>query len=64
MLGKRLNEANKIAQKRVRKLMWGNNVPLGFFRKSNGSCSCVMCRGEKYKAKGFYKRRNISISGE
>lgn len=58
MLGERLKSANGIAQKRAdRHDYYGWPKHNGVFRKWNGSCSCGMCRGERYKDKGFNKRR-------
>lgn len=78
MLGERLNKANEIAAKRLKRWRHDNDwyqtyyerlfgpiyePILGHYRKGNGaSCSCIMCRGPRYKDKGFNKRRRILLA--
>lgn len=54
MIGPRLEQANRIARKRMARL--GYPVMWQRFRKWNGSCSCGMCSGPKYKRKGLTRR--------
>ena len=58
MLGERLQRANRIARKRMKR--WAESeLPLGRYRKWNQTCGCPICRKDRYSRKG--KHNHVEV---